>query len=460
MSRPSGSSTLEAGAVRTYHGRTVEDLIPKIQDDLGPDAIIVHRREGLTGGVAGFFQRPYVEIDAIPGGPRVDVYDEEPLPPIPAATAPPTRAPQQSAALGQSAPQGQSAALGQPAHTPPRQATRTPFYEREPHGGTAGRYVTGHLAELAQSSAAKAAVSEGHELSTRPQAQAEAADQFARVLERATSEESAAPTPQPASPPRNPTPPTRSRARVNVQSRLVSLGTSPSFAEETIEVALAHVVALAPRTPLGKAVGQALAQRIPVAPPLPAQGAAIVLVGPGGAGKTSCCAALLAAYRANSTLRASYATIVRGHGNEWQLLLSPQLRKPIAADSDRAKRALRKAKAQGLLVIDTPPLSAGESGAVRQLGALLGAFQPERVTIALPATLGAVAASQLLRALSPLGANALALTHADETDQVGVAVEAACEFGLAPEYTLDRGRRGGWKLRRIDPTGLAATLLP
>src|ERR1700735_85560 len=97
MSRPSGSSTLEAGAVRTYHGRTVEDLIGKIQDDLGPDAIIVHRREGLTGGVAGFFQRPYVEIDAIPGGPRIDLYDEEPLPPVLPPAATPSRAPHSAA---------------------------------------------------------------------------------------------------------------------------------------------------------------------------------------------------------------------------------------------------------------------------------------------------------------------------------------------------------------------------
>ncbi len=415
----------------------------------------MHRREGLTGGVAGFFQRPYVEIDAIPGGPRIDVYDEEPLPPIAPAAAP-TRA--RNAASPQ-----QPASLGQPVRALP-QPNRTPFYEREPlHGGSVGRYVTGHLAELAQSSPAKAPVSEAHELSTRSPARAEAGDPFARVLERATSEESVAPTPQPTPTPtpRNPSPPSRARARVNVQSRLVSLGTSSSFAEETIEAALAHVVALAPRTPLSKAVGQALVQRIPVAPPLPTGGAAIVLVGPGGAGKTSCCAALLSAYRANSTLRASCATLVRGQGNdEWQLLLSPQLRKPIAADSDRARRALRKAKAQGLLVIDTPPLSPGESGGIRKLGALLGDLEPERVTIAMPATLGAVAAAQLLKALRPLGANALALTHADETDQVGVAVEAACEFGLAPEYTLDRGRAGGWKLRRIDPTGLAATLLP
>jgi hypothetical protein len=451
MSRPSGSSTLETGAVRTYHGRTVEDLIGKIQDDLGPDAIIVHRREGLTGGVAGFFQRPYVEIDAIPGGPRIDVYDEEPVAPRP-LTPSPVVAPQA-----------------------PPQPTRTPFYEREPlHGGAVGRYVTGHLAELAQSSAAKTPGLEPHELSTRPLPQAavpqaaaaavphaEAADPFARVLERATSEENTAPAPQPTPPTRNPAPPPRARARLTLQSRLVGLGTSPRFAEETINAALAHVVALAPRTPLSKATGQALVQRIPVAPPLPTQGAAIVLVGPGGAGKTSCCAALLAAYRANSTLRASCATIFREHSkDEWQLLLSPQLRKPIAAHSERAGRALRKAKAEGLLVIDTPALSPGESSGIRKLAAVLAALQPERVTIAMPATLGAVAAAQLLKALRPLGANALALTHADETDQVGVAVEAACEFGLAPEYALDRARGGGWKLRRIDPTGLAATLLP
>ncbi len=43
---------------RTYRGRTVEELLPKIQDELGADAIIVRRREGLTGGIAGFFQRP------------------------------------------------------------------------------------------------------------------------------------------------------------------------------------------------------------------------------------------------------------------------------------------------------------------------------------------------------------------------------------------------------------------
>ncbi len=437
MSRQSGSSTLEPGAVRTYHGRTIEDLIPRIQEELGPDAIIVHRREGLTGGVAGFFQRPYVEIDAIPGGPRLDVYDEEAALPSPV----PQRVPQ--------APALAAPPMPEPAPHTPTSVPRTPFYEREPpHASQTPRYVTGHLAALAQSSAAPAKV--------------ERVDPFERVLERAASQQgSNAVERGVGSPPGVDPARARLRARASLQSRLVELGTSPAFAQETIDAAMAHVLAVAPRTPLAKAAAQALAQRIPVAPALPAHGAAIVVVGAGGAGKTSCCAALLAAYRANSTLRASCATLVRGQGkDEWRLLLSPQLRKPVAAAGESARRALRKAKDEGLLVIDTPPISPGERGGIRALGALLGELEPERVTIAVPATLGAVAAAQLLEALRPLGANAMALTHADETNQLGVALEAACKFGLAPEYALDRGRAGGWKLRRVDPTGLAATLLP
>ncbi len=141
------------------------------------------------------------------------------------------------------------------------------------------------------------------------------------------------------------------------------------------------------------------------------------------------------------------------------MLLSPQIRKPISVDTSRAARALSKARGEGLLVIDTPPLSAGDRSAIRKLGSLLSELAPERVVIVLPTTLGAVATAQLLQALRPLGANALALTHSEETDQMGVAVEAACKFGLAPEYMLKRARPGGWTIGRGDPTGLAAKLV-
>lgn len=495
MSRaPTPSAVTQRAAnalIRTYRGRTVEDLIPTIQDELGEDAIILARREGLTGGFAGFFQRPFVELEAMPGGPRVDMYDEEGLAPVEPLPAP------------------------QPPSTLQHEPAHVPFYEREPPLlqreppplRPDGAYVTERLAELASAGPlepppVRFADPRTEAISHSPRFDdphsADLADPFALALERASSEdfEEVAPTgyddppspryerpvparygetawpdssastppsrrgapPSPLSPP--PVPPARARARAGIQSGLRALGVSERFAGELIEAAAVHVLPLVPRASLSQAVRIALTERIPVAPPLPTQGAAIVVVGPGGSGKTSCCAALLGAYRTGSTLPASCATLLRGSGGgELELLLSPHLMKPTPIDTPRAIRALRKTRSEGLLVIDTPPLSAGDRSGIRKLAGLLGELKPERVVIALPATLGAVAAAQLVAALRPLGANALAVTHADETDQIGMAVETACTLGLAPEYTLDRGRSGGWRLSRIDPTGLAAKLL-
>ena len=66
----------ELGGVRTYRGRKLEDLIPQIRAELGPDAIILRQREGLMGGVGGFFAQKCVEVDA-QAAPRVDVYDDD-----------------------------------------------------------------------------------------------------------------------------------------------------------------------------------------------------------------------------------------------------------------------------------------------------------------------------------------------------------------------------------------------
>src|SRR5437660_7513778 len=82
----------DLAGVRTYRGRKLEDLIPQIREELGPDAIILRQREGLTGGVGGFFAQKCVEVDAQAAGPtQVDFYDEDPyeefeIPPAPDAT--------------------------------------------------------------------------------------------------------------------------------------------------------------------------------------------------------------------------------------------------------------------------------------------------------------------------------------------------------------------------------------
>ena len=63
-SQTNGHDQRALRGVRTYRGRKLEDLIPQIREELGPDAIILRQREGLIGGVGGFFAQKCVEVDA------------------------------------------------------------------------------------------------------------------------------------------------------------------------------------------------------------------------------------------------------------------------------------------------------------------------------------------------------------------------------------------------------------
>ena len=43
---------------------------------------MVRHHRGLSGGFAGFFQRPFVEIEARRGAPGIDLYDEDDAAPV------------------------------------------------------------------------------------------------------------------------------------------------------------------------------------------------------------------------------------------------------------------------------------------------------------------------------------------------------------------------------------------
>src|SRR3954464_9719700 len=65
-----------SAATRTYRGSSLEEILPRIRAELGPDAVITRRREGLTGGVGGFFQKQFVEVEAHAGAPRFEAVDD------------------------------------------------------------------------------------------------------------------------------------------------------------------------------------------------------------------------------------------------------------------------------------------------------------------------------------------------------------------------------------------------
>jgi flagellar biosynthesis GTPase FlhF len=488
-SRPA-SAAAHDGATRVYRGRSVDELVGKIQSELGADAIVVRHHKGLTGGIAGFFQRPFVEIEARPGTSRVDRYDDA-EPALPAALAQPdlgrlapaqpTSAAQASdmlAALAAGGSRGAAPhdalarfadglderAAGEEFHelTPASLLERTPAHNgsREPIPVQANDPFA---AALAEAEAAVVPLEPLHrEPSHRESHQDEPAfNELSSAAGRPSADAPAGPSvdTRPAGATHTPAP--RGRARARIEDSLLGFGVGETLVRELIETAGAHVLPLMPaRTSLARAVHRTIAQRIPSAPPLPAGSATIALVGPGGSGKTACCAALLDAYRERSTLPAACATIVPGAARgELAALLSPQILEPTSIAAPQVAEALRSAREEGLLLLDLPALSPNDRACIRACAALLEAIAPDRVILALPATLGCKPAAQLLEALRPLGASALAITHADETDQLGVAVESACSFGLAPEYLLDRGRGHGG-LIQIDPAYLADRLLP
>ncbi|MGI8781310.1 MAG: hypothetical protein ACR2L8_14310, partial [Solirubrobacteraceae bacterium] len=85
---------------KTFRGRTLEAVLPQIKRELGPDAIVLRRREGLAGGVGGFFQRSFVEVEArgpLPCESRLETRNDR-------ATAEGLRAPAIQALVEQAAP--------------------------------------------------------------------------------------------------------------------------------------------------------------------------------------------------------------------------------------------------------------------------------------------------------------------------------------------------------------------
>jgi flagellar biosynthesis GTPase FlhF len=71
-------SMLELEELKTYVGGSLEELLPQIRMELGPDALIVRQREGIVGGIGGFFGKKVVEVHAQRGSGA----------PMPAAPAP------------------------------------------------------------------------------------------------------------------------------------------------------------------------------------------------------------------------------------------------------------------------------------------------------------------------------------------------------------------------------------
>jgi flagellar biosynthesis GTPase FlhF len=527
----------ELNGVRTYRGRKLEDLIPQIRAELGPDAIILRQREGLMGGVGGFFAQKCVEVDAQAGPGRdrnqIDIYDEdEPVngwddfseddmfdatpPPVaadpspiefPALPAPQEPvAPPLTPAAQDAAPAPEVAIPGPEASFPtaqdaipaPQDAVPAP-QASVPAEGAAESFVTRR-----EQAAAHVDIDELVKLVTAGGLPAtdQVAPQAGPIVPEPIVPEPPAPIAEPAPAPvapaavQTPAPapfvPAMPAPQVSapapaaaapvppaanpwvakqagdldpndaqaVGHELTSQGISDAWAEQLIVAAAAHRSPLANGS-LRDAVRATLAATIPAPAPLPAGGAAIAFVGAGGAGKTRCAAALASAYAKGSTLAASVVSL---GSDDWggdlkELLKGQNVWVMGAAVGPEAAPAVQHGRDGGLVVIDTAGVTPRDPAGVEALAGELRSLSLDAVYIAVPATFSVHAARKLVEGFAALGADGIAVTHADEADQLGIAAELAHISGMPVAY-IHEGLELDGALSAADPSSLAARLLP
>jgi flagellar biosynthesis GTPase FlhF len=468
----------------TYRGRSLEEVLPKIREELGPDAVIERQRTGLVGGVGGFFQREMIEVDARPARPgehgTLDVVagdDED----VRAAAAPdPDRdeglnapamrqiarqsepfaelladaeadaeaaAPEQASASRPSGPgdhdwdawaeddagDDEETAEAEREQAPPRPSTPPPA---RPAGRPAGRHATG-----------------AYEQAGRPDAV-----EPPPPLEAERPPAAAPGAPAPETPAAAPGGRPRPAAADGHERTLVERGLSPQLAASVVGEAVSHLAPFAAgaRGGLKKQVRTTLARRIPVLTGFGGSGRTIALVGAAGAGKTRAVAGLAAAYAAGSDLPVVVLSLRPPDvGAELRELLDPHGVQVKPVEDGAAARAHIGARAgSAMVLLDTPAVSPRDAKAIASLAADLQAAGVTETHLVVPATVAAPVARDALEAFAPLDVRALLITHADETDHLGPLVDLAVTTGRPLSYVA------GEDVLPADPAALAARLLP
>ncbi len=246
-------------------------------------------------------------------------------------------------------------------------------------------------------------------------------------------------------------------AATELANDLSTRGASQTWTSQVISAAGAHGSPLAGS--LRAAAEAEVARRIVPPPSLPVTGAAVGFIGAGGAGKTRCTAALASAYRRGSTLGVIVIAVDNPEGaRELRRLLADDDVPVLSLSGEKARRAVAEARQGGFVIVDTPTATPTDEDDVDALGALLTPLELDATYVALPATLGPQAARRALASFGKLRPTAVAITHADETDQLAVVVEIAVSHHIPLAY-FHSGTDHRNALSAVDPPALAQQLL-
>ena len=394
---------------KTYRGRTLDEVLPQIRAELGEDAVILRRREGVVGGIGGFFGRRCVEVDAIaspaaatrtvalPARTVFDAYDSGPEPTV------------------------ADEALSNP-------VIRTMLDQAHPFAQAL------HAAELRVETDAPAPA---------PAAEAEgdtAAEEFQAIefppIAGDGDWEAAAAT-------------------------AVAAGLPSAVAETLAREARRAMQPFAQSTDPLDLLERALARQIKVEHGWKTKRRTIALVGAAGSGKTLTAAKLCHAYATGSTLAVRTLSL-EPPADAYRLgalteHLDIGLR--VAQTPDSAARAAARMAGESLIVVDTPPVSANDPDGIAELATLLEAVRPDETHLVVPAWADARAAAALYEAITAhFPVTRLTITRLDEVGSIAGAVGLSFTLKRPLAYVTD-GRRPIGGLRPADPAELAALAL-
>jgi flagellar biosynthesis GTPase FlhF len=245
-----------------------------------------------------------------------------------------------------------------------------------------------------------------------------------------------------------------------LMAELTGHGVSHERAQELILAVLTHRRPFAGHEELRDSVRTALAAHIPTAASLPAGGAAIAIMGAGGAGKTRCVAGLATAYARAGHLRVTViAADTEDGGVELARLLRGENVQVLANTRPHATAdAVRHARENGMVIVDTVAATPSDQRGMAELAATLEPLALDARYLTLPATLSAPAGARLIDGFAGMAPSGIAVTHVDEADQLGIAIELALTAGVPVAY-MHEGLDLATAITPADPSTLSRRLV-
>ena len=392
---------------KTYRGKTLDEVLPQIRAELGDDAIILRRREGIVGGIGGFFGRRCVEVDAIPS---------------PAAA---------------------SRTVALPA--------RTVFDAYDSHHDDAG--------DDAENPVIRTMLDQAHPFAQALRAaelRAEGPAPTATIAEAEDEDEGAEEFQAIEFPPIAGDGDWEAAA-----AHAVAAGLPAAVVEALARDARRAMQPFAQSTSPLDLLERALARQIKVEHSWKTKRRTIALVGAAGAGKTLTAAKLCHAYATGSTLAVRTLSL-EPPADAYRLgALTEHLDigVRVAQTPDTAARAAARMSGESLIVVDTPPVSATDPDGIADLAAMLEAVRPDETHLVVPAWADARATVALYEAITAhFPVTRITITRLDEVGSVAAAVGLSFTLKRPLAYVTD-GRRAIGGLRPADAAELAGLAL-